>query len=123
MQSIGDRTVYGVDVDSETRCAHYRTERDVVAFRFACCERYYPCFRCHEAVADHEAVPWPRDRFDEPSVLCGGCATELTVPDYLAADYDCPSCGAPFNPGCAKHADLYFETAESESETAGSDSA
>ncbi|MFD1562125.1 CHY zinc finger protein [Haloarchaeobius amylolyticus] len=103
--------VRGVDVDQETRCAHYHTDRDVVAFRFACCEHYYPCFRCHEERADHETVPWPRDRFDEPSVLCGVCETELTVPEYLAADYRCPACDAAFNPGCANHAALYFETA------------
>ncbi|RZH67713.1 CHY zinc finger protein [Natrinema altunense] len=110
MQSIGDHTVRGIDVGPETRCAHYDTDQDVVAFTFACCEDFFPCFRCHEAVTDHEAVPWPRARFDEPSVLCGCCGTALTVPNYLAAEYDCPACDAAFNPGCAKHADLYFET-------------
>ncbi|MGQ3413374.1 CHY zinc finger protein [Natrinema sp. LN54] len=116
MQSIGSHTVYGVEVGPETRCAHYDTDRDVVAFKFDCCERYYPCFRCHEESTAHEAVPWPRGRFDEPSVLCGACGTELTVPDYRAADYNCPACDAPFNPGCANHAELYFETADSDSE-------
>ncbi|SDJ62369.1 CHY zinc finger protein [Natronorubrum texcoconense] len=103
-------SVHGVDVDSETRCSHYHTDRDVVAFRFDCCEEYYPCYRCHEETADHEAVPWPRERFDERSVLCGVCETELTVPEYLGADHHCPSCDAPFNPGCRAHADRYFET-------------
>ncbi|ADB61255.1 zinc finger CHY domain protein [Haloterrigena turkmenica DSM 5511] len=107
---MSDPLVRGVDVDSETRCAHYQTERDVVAFKFACCECYYPCYRCHAETADHDAVPWPRDRFDEPSVLCGVCETELAVPEYLEADYRCPSCGAAFNPGCSTHADRYFET-------------
>ncbi|APX00064.1 hypothetical protein CHINAEXTREME_10915 [Halobiforma lacisalsi AJ5] len=108
---MSERTpVRGVDVDPDTRCAHYHTDRDVVAFKFACCETYYPCFRCHEEVADHEAVPWPRARFDEPSVLCGVCRSEFAVPGYLEADYRCPSCDAAFNPGCAAHADLYFET-------------
>lgn len=105
-----ERSVHGVDVGPETRCTHYHTDRDVVAFRFACCGRYYPCYRCHEAVANHDAVPWPRTRFDEPSVLCGVCETELTVPEYLEAGYACPSCDASFNPGCAAHADRYFET-------------
>ncbi|QLG48076.1 CHY zinc finger protein [Natrinema halophilum] len=107
-----DHTVHGVEVDSETRCSHYRTDSDVVAFKFACCERYYPCFRCHEAVSGHEAVPWPRDRFDEPSVLCGVCDGELTVPEYLESDYRCPACGAAFNPGCSNHAELYFDIAD-----------
>ncbi|AFZ74217.1 CHY zinc finger protein [Natronobacterium gregoryi] len=105
-----DHSVRGVDVDPDTRCAHYHTDRDVVAFKFACCETYWPCFRCHEEIADHDAVPWPRARFDEPTVLCGVCRTELTVPAYREADYRCPSCNVAFNPGCAAHADLYFET-------------
>lgn len=111
---MADAPVRGVDVDPDTRCAHYRTERDVVAFRFDCCDAYFPCFRCHEAVADHEAVPWPRGRFDEPSVLCGVCGSELTVPEYLEADYRCPSCDAAFNPGCSTHADRYFEATDAD---------
>lgn len=46
-------------------------------------------------------------RFDESSVLCGVCETELTVPAYLAAVYRCPSCYVAFKPGCANHDDLY----------------
>ncbi|WP_254524037.1 CHY zinc finger protein [Natrinema caseinilyticum] len=107
--------VRGVDVGPHTRCAHYHTSHDVVAFKFACCERYYSCFRCHEEVTDHESEPWHRNRFDEPSVLCGVCDTTLTVPDYLEADYRCPACGAAFNPGCASHAEVYFETERSDS--------
>ncbi|QUO48965.1 CHY zinc finger protein [Halorubrum ruber] len=101
----------GIDVDPETRCAHWDDPVDVVALRFGCCEAYYPCDACHDAAADHEAVPWPRDRFDEPAVLCGACRTTLTAREYLAADDDvCPACGAAFNPGCRKHRDRYFET-------------
>ncbi|WP_170972334.1 CHY zinc finger protein [Natronorubrum halophilum] len=110
---MSETPVRGVDVGSETRCAHYRTDLDVVAFKFACCEQYYPCYRCHEAVTDHDASPWPRDRFDESSVLCGVCETELTVPEYLEAEYRCPSCDAAFNPGCRAHAERYYETDES----------
>ena len=102
--------VRGVDVDGETRCAHYGTERDIVALRFGCCESYYPCFRCHAAVADHEAERWPAGRRDEPAALCGVCGAELTVDRYVAVDA-CPDCGAAFNPGCAGHYDRYFEPA------------
>ncbi|WP_436344293.1 CHY zinc finger protein [Natronorubrum sp. FCH18a] len=102
--------VHGVDVGPETRCAHYHTDRDVVAFKFDCCEQYYPCYRCHKETTDHEAIPWPRERFDEHSVLCGVCDTALTVPEYLEAGHRCPSCDAAFNPGCRAHADRYFET-------------
>ena len=109
MRRVHGLPVYGVDVDPETRCAHYHTERDVVALKFGCCEAYYPCFRCHNAVADHDLEPWPRARFDDPAVLCGVCGTELTVEAYLEADHECPHCEAPFNPGCGDHAPRYFE--------------
>ena len=102
--------VRGVDVDGETRCAHYGTERDVVALRFGCCESYYPCFRCHAAVVDHEAERWPAGRRGDPAALCGVCGAELTVDRYVAVDA-CPDCGAAFNPGCADHYDRYFEPA------------
>lgn len=73
----------GVDVDPETRCAHWDAPVDVVALRFGCCEAYYPCDACHDAVTDHEPEPWPRARFDEPAVLCGGCGATLTATAYL----------------------------------------
>jgi len=103
-----DVPVRGVDVDVETRCAHYDTELDVVALRFPCCDAYYPCFRCHEAVTDHEPARVPRDRFDEDAVLCGVCDTTLSVRAYLDCDDTCPACGASFNPGCRRHRDRYF---------------
>ena len=104
----------GIDVDPETRCAHWDSPVDVVALRFGCCEAYYPCDACHDAAADHEAVPWPRERFDEPAVLCGACRTTLTARTYLDGDDSCPACGADFNPGCRKHRDRYFEVAGSD---------
>ncbi len=99
----------GVDVDPETRCAHWASPVDVVALRFGCCETYYPCASCHDAVTGHEAEPWPRDRFDEPAVLCGVCRETLTAREYLDGDDACPHCGAAFNPGCRRHRDRYFE--------------
>ncbi|PAU83158.1 hypothetical protein CK500_10140 [Halorubrum salipaludis] len=76
----------GVAVDPETRCAHWDSAVDVVALRFGCCETYYPCDACHDAATDHEAEPWPRDRFDEPAVLCGACGATLTAREYLDRD-------------------------------------
>ena len=108
-RKVGDYEVRGVNVDSETRCTHYDSDRDVIALRLGCCGVFYPCYRCHEVVADHDSQPWPRDRFDEPSVLCGVCGTALTVTTYLDADHECPSCGVAFNPGCRAHYDRYFE--------------
>lgn len=108
--------VFGVDVDPETRCAHYRTDRDVVAIRFACCGRYYPCHACHEELTDHEHEVWGPEAFDEEAVLCGVCGTELPISAYLDADDACPNCGVGFNPGCAAHAHRYFGTCESGSD-------
>jgi uncharacterized CHY-type Zn-finger protein len=100
--------VHGVELDAETRCAHYRTDRDVVALRFGCCGEYYACHACHEELADHAAEPWPTARRDEPSVYCGACGTAMPAAEYLGADA-CPACGAAFNPGCADHYHYYFE--------------
>jgi uncharacterized CHY-type Zn-finger protein len=101
--------VYGATVDDETRCVHWHGPTDVVAMRFHCCGRYYPCFDCHAEVAGHPAVRWPRERFGEEAVLCGVCGTELSVTRYLGVT-ECPHCAALFNPGCSLHAHLYFET-------------
>ncbi|MFW5900536.1 MAG: CHY zinc finger protein [Halodesulfurarchaeum sp.] len=107
-----DVPLRGVAVDPEARCAHWDDPVDVVALRFGCCETYYPCDACHDAAADHEAVPWPRERFDEPAALCGVCETTLTARAYLDGNDACPACGAAFNPGCRKHRDRYFEVPE-----------
>lgn len=109
VRSIGEYEVYGVGVRPETRCAHYESERDVIALRLGCCEGFFACHRCHESVTDHESQPWPRERFKEPAVLCGVCATALSVAEYLDSDHTCPACGAEFNPGCRNHYGRYFE--------------
>lgn len=107
--TVGGRTVRGVGLDPETRCAHYASERDVVSIRFACCDAYYPCFRCHAAVTDHDPEQVPSEAFDDPGVLCGVCGAALSVRSYLDCDHECPACGAAFNPGCAAHHGRYFE--------------
>jgi uncharacterized CHY-type Zn-finger protein len=103
--------VRGVGLDDDARCAHYGTERDVVAIRFGCCGEYYACFECHRALADHDAVPWPADRRDDPAVRCGVCGTSIPAPAYVSTD-SCPDCGAAFNPSCAAHYGRYFEWIE-----------
>ena len=99
----------GVDVDPETRCAHWNASVDVIALRFGCCETYYPCVACHDDTTDHDAAPWPHERFDEPAVVCGKCGGRLTAREYFACDDACPRCDAEFNPGCRAHRDAYFE--------------
>jgi uncharacterized CHY-type Zn-finger protein len=109
MRTIHGIDVHGVDVDAETRCAHYDTKRDVIAIRFPCCDEYYPCFRCHDAVADHPRETWPENQRDAEAVLCGACGTELAIAEYLECDSQCPECDTEFNPGCADHYELYFD--------------
>lgn len=103
-----NQQVYGKVVDPQTRCVHYATQLDIVALKFGCCERYYPCFQCHDETADHPRRPWPRTRADEAAVLCGVCRTELVISQYMDAE-QCPVCASAFNPGCSAHYDLYFE--------------
>ena len=103
--------VFGVGVDGETRCAHYRTPLDVVAIRFKCCGKWFPCIDCHRAVADHPVVVWPASAQHEKAVLCGVCGHRLSIVEYLACHSICPRCAAAFNPGCALHRHLYFDTA------------
>jgi|SRR6056297_3034063 len=104
---VHGHAVRGVAVDPATRCAHYDSDRDVVALRFACCDAYYPCFRCHEAVADHDAERLPVESPD-PAVLCGACGVELTPREFVDGTHECPDCGTAFNPGCGDHYDRYF---------------
>lgn len=101
--------VKGVEVDERTGCAHYRSSRDVIAIRMACCGEYYACKDCHEAVADHAIAVWPRDVWHTRAMLCGVCRTELTIHEYMACGNVCPHCKAEFNPGCRNHYHCYFE--------------
>lgn len=100
--------VLGVDVDPQTRCSHYQSALDVIAIKLQCCGEYYACKECHDALADHELAPWPRDEFDLKAVLCGVCGSELSIDAYLGCDNSCPACGAGFNPGCRHHHPFYF---------------
>ena len=99
--------VHGPVVDDQTRCGHYGSPLDVIAIRFACCDRYYPCYLCHAESEDHPATQWPLDAFSTQAILCGVCSEGLRISQYLEVDA-CPSCGAVFNPGCKLHRYLYF---------------
>ena len=106
---IHGEEVHGVDVDAETRCAHWHSPLDIIAITFKCCGRWYPCFECHRETADHVPDVWPAAEFDAEAILCGACGRRLTIHEYIAGDSRCPTCDAPFNPGCSKHLHLYFE--------------
>ena len=109
----------GVDVDAQTRCAHWHGRTDVVALQCACCETFYPCHACHHATTGRRFQPWPLARLDEPAVLCGACRSLLTPEAYLASGDTCPACGTAFNPGCRAHRDLYFEPLAPEGKSVG----
>ncbi|WP_084421148.1 CHY zinc finger protein [Algoriphagus vanfongensis] len=102
--------VFGKPVDNQTRCVHWHSDLDIIAIKFKCCEKYYPCYSCHEEEAEHEPKVWPREEFDQKAILCGVCGTELSIADYMASNNTCPKCQSAFNPGCSKHYHLYFET-------------
>ncbi len=109
-----EKLIYGVkvigsEVDSQTRCAHYHSEIDVIAIKFKCCEQWFPCFECHAEYAAHPPSVWAKNEFDTPAVLCGCCGHQLTVKEYLECESACPQCGSKFNTGCARHYYLYFE--------------
>ncbi len=101
-------TFHGLDLDPESRCAHWRGPLDIVALKLACCGTYYACRDCHDALAGHAAKVWPRGSSAKVA-MCGACGEEMTAGAYLACDDRCPACGAAFNPGCRKHRHLYFE--------------
>ena len=101
--------VKGMDLDAQTRCAHYHKPEDVIAIKMKCCGEYYACKDCHDALADHPLQPWPREEWNQTAVLCGCCGTELTIAQYLECGNRCPACQAKFNPNCRNHYGYYFE--------------
>lgn len=102
--------VRGLDVDGETRCAHWRSALDVIAIKMKCCEVYYACKDCHDALSGHAANVWPRAEWSTPAVLCGACGLEMSAQTYLDCGNICPGCGVGFNPGCRTHYHFYFES-------------
>ncbi|WP_053219518.1 CHY zinc finger protein [Virgibacillus senegalensis] len=104
---IGKHEVRGKVMDSFTRCEHYHSELDIVAIKFACCNTYYPCYRCHLETAGHTAEAWPKADSNKKAILCGSCHNEMSIEAYKKAD-SCPFCHADFNPGCENHYHYYF---------------
>jgi len=100
--------VHGLNLDGETRCAHWHSALDVVAIRMKCCGLYYACKDCHEALAGHAIATWPENEWDVRAVMCGVCGTEMSIRAYLGCGDACPTCRASFNPGCRHHHHFYF---------------
>jgi len=101
--------VRGVEIDPNTRCAHWHGPTDVIAIKFPCCDTFYCCNECHQALADHPPAVWSKSECNVRAVLCGACGHVLTIREYMACNSRCPNCAANFNPGCRNHWTLYFE--------------
>lgn len=100
--------VYGHIVDHQTRCKHYAGAKDIIAIRFKCCNKYYPCYKCHNEFEDHPISTWKKSEYNERAILCGICKTEHSVSLYLD-EGKCIHCHSEFNENCNKHYHLYFE--------------
>ncbi|WP_456272252.1 CHY zinc finger protein [Bacillus sp. AK031] len=107
--NVKGHVVKGVEVDPQTRCRHYHSDRDIIAIKFKCCNTYYPCHLCHQETAGHPAEVWEKEQRSEKAVLCGACGNELSINEYMMCHSQCPNCSAAFNPGCELHYDLYFK--------------
>ena len=106
---IHSEEVNGVDLDQQTRCSHYHSDLDIIAIKFKCCGRWFPCFDCHTETTDHKPHVWPSNKRETKAILCGSCGHHLSIAEYLGCDSKCPACAANFNPGCAAHYNFYFD--------------
>src|SRR3982750_2846381 len=101
--------VRGSSVNEQTQCAHYHSDRDIVAVKFKCCDTFYACILCHEELAGHRPVVWDKNERNTHAIFCGECQNTLSIAEYLGCGNLCPLCGAAFNPSCATHHHLNFE--------------
>ena len=102
--------IFGALSDSsKTRCQHYHSERDIIAIKFKCCQKFYACILCHNSCEDHEPITWKLTEFDEEAIFCGNCNSLLSIQRYLDCNSVCPVCCADFNSRCSNHYHYYFE--------------
>jgi uncharacterized CHY-type Zn-finger protein len=102
-------TVHGVSVTPLTQCTHWHSDLDIIAIKHTCCQKFYACISCHDALETHKSGVLSLDRRDEKVVLCGACKHILAVDEYMKSGSECTKCGSSFNPGCKSHWGLYFE--------------
>ncbi|CCF57388.1 hypothetical protein KAFR_0C03970 [Kazachstania africana CBS 2517] len=98
--------IFGKPIDNETRCVHWNSENDIIAIKFKCCNKFYPCFQCHEETTDHELEKFNREDDSVKTILCGHCHNEMTFNEYKLLH--CKFCQSQFNPYCKLHYDHYF---------------
>ncbi|MCU9594551.1 CHY zinc finger protein [Caldibacillus thermolactis] len=99
--------IYGYTIDKAGRCQHYHSKKDIISIKFKCCNKYYPCYKCHVECEDHPIQSWKKEEYEELAILCGICKKELTINEYLNND-KCIYCHALFNPKCSSHYHIYF---------------
>ncbi len=103
--------VQGIDVDDAGRCAHYQTQLDIVSFRLPCCDGFWACRECHDALhPEHLVQVWGPDEWRRRIVLCGACKGRFSLKVYSADHTRCPKCFVPWNPNCIYHHALYFQS-------------
>lgn len=110
MRMIHGAEVRGTNVDGQTRCSHYDSDIDIIAIKFKCCRQWFPCYECHAEYTNHATEVWSTGERETLAVLCGRCGHRLSIAEYLECASVCPKCRSGFNPGCARHYDLYFES-------------
>ncbi|WP_080872294.1 CHY zinc finger protein [Oceanobacillus timonensis] len=100
--------IHGAVIDNQTRCTHYHQLHDIIAIKFKCCGKYYPCYQCHQEFENHNIAVWGKHEFDTLAIVCGVCKTEHTINQYLNTN-TCLHCKSLFNEGCQNHYHLYFD--------------
>lgn len=96
--------IFGINLDKDSRCAHYHGPNDIVSLKCGHCHKYYACFKCHDELESHTFVPISIN--DQAPVVCGHCHTKLTFKEYNSGS--CSYCNHPFNSNCKKHYSIYF---------------
>ena len=94
--------IHGLDLDQAGRCRHYHLA--VAALKCSRCQKYYACYRCHDALENHHFMACERENWP---VLCGICGCLMQFAQYQQGS--CPRCGHDFNPGCRRHCQIYFK--------------
>ena len=100
--------IVGQTVDEQTRCVHYHSEKDVVALKMYCCNKWYPCYQCHNENESHRLQPWPQEERMTHAIFCGVCRQTMSIETYQQVS-SCPYCQTAFNPNCSLHESIYFE--------------
>lgn len=95
--------IYGDLIDKETRCIDYHGPTDIVALKCFACQKYYPCFLCHNRHETHNFQAYPEKLKKDKVVFCGSCQREL-----YKEKGTCPFCHHLFNPNCKVHYNHYF---------------